>query len=67
MAHLERTGDMTKFWIAERRALVKWLFVEEDNNWKILLQGYFNLDYSVIDPRLPCLSVAAKSLNCGAA
>jgi hypothetical protein len=32
-----RTGDMIKFWTVERRAVVKWQFAEEDNNWKILL------------------------------
>jgi hypothetical protein len=37
MEHLARTGDMIKFWAAEQRALVKWRFAEEDNNWKILL------------------------------
>jgi len=37
MEHLARTGDMIKFWTAERRALVKRRFAEEDNNWKILL------------------------------
>jgi hypothetical protein len=37
MEYLARTGDMIKFWTAERGAFVKRRFAEEDNNWKILL------------------------------